>query len=253
MTPIAASSRCSPRSCSTPNRTPSSTSSPNIASRPARPTTPRFPPTRSSRWSKTSSKSRATPLASPFPEDPYEQLRLAIEAVFASWNNKRAIDYRNFNKIAHDLGTAVNVQTMVFGNMGDSSATGVAFTRNPSTGEKQLYGDYLINAQGEDVVAGIRNTSPIARLADEMPAVYQQFHQIAERLEQHYRDVQDMEFTIEQGHLYMLQTRTAKRTAAAAVKTAVDMVSEGLITAERGGAAGGPESGGSTAAAPLRC
>ncbi len=168
----------------------------------------------------------------PFPEDPYEQLRLAIEAVFASWNNKRAIDYRNFNKIAHDLGTAVNVQTMVFGNMGDSSATGVAFTRNPSTGEKQLYGDYLINAQGEDVVAGIRNTSPIARLADEMPAVYQQFQQIAERLEQHYRDVQDMEFTIEQGHLYMLQTRTAKRTAAAAVKTAVDMVGEGLITAE---------------------
>ena len=168
----------------------------------------------------------------PFPDDPYEQLRLAIEAVFASWNNKRAIDYRNFNKIAHDLGTAVNVQTMVFGNMGDSSATGVAFTRNPSTGEKQLYGDYLINAQGEDVVAGIRNTSPIARLADEMPAVYQQFQQIAERLEQHYRDVQDMEFTIEQGHLYMLQTRTAKRTAAAAVKTAVDMVGEGLITAE---------------------
>jgi pyruvate,orthophosphate dikinase len=168
----------------------------------------------------------------PFPEDPIEQLRLAIEAVFASWNNKRAIDYRNFNKIPHDLGTAVNVQTMVFGNMGDTSATGVAFTRNPSTGEKQLYGDYLINAQGEDVVAGIRNTSPIAKLAEEMPEVYQQFEQIAERLEKHYRDVQDMEFTIEQGRLYMLQTRAAKRTAAAAVKTAVDMVSEGLITSD---------------------
>ncbi|HEY7341432.1 MAG TPA: pyruvate, phosphate dikinase [Ktedonobacterales bacterium] len=168
----------------------------------------------------------------PFPEGPIEQLRLAIEAVFASWNNKRAIDYRNFNKIPHDLGTAVNVQTMVFGNMGDTSATGVAFTRNPSTGEKQLYGDYLVNAQGEDVVAGIRNTSPIAKLAEEMPEVFQQFEQIAERLERHYRDVQDMEFTIEQGRLYMLQTRAAKRTAAAAVKTAVDMVSEGLITSD---------------------
>ncbi len=141
---------------------------------------------------------------------------------------------------------------MVFGNMGDSSATGVAFTRNPSTGEKQLYGDYLVNAQGEDVVAGIRNTSPIARLADEMPAVYQQFQQIAERLEQHYRDVQDMEFTIEQGQLYMLQTRTAKRTAAAAVKTAVDMVSEGLITADEAVQRVEPESGGSVAAAALR-
>ena len=168
----------------------------------------------------------------PFPEDPWEQLRLAIEAVFASWNNSRAISYRNFNKIPHDLGTAVNVQTMVFGNMGATSATGVAFTRSPSTGEKQLYGDYLVNAQGEDVVAGIRNTSPIARMADEMPEVAQQFQQIAERLEQHYRDVQDMEFTVEQGHLYMLQTRTAKRTAASAVKTAVDMVNEGLITRE---------------------
>ncbi|HLY31677.1 MAG TPA: PEP/pyruvate-binding domain-containing protein, partial [Ktedonobacterales bacterium] len=152
----------------------------------------------------------------PFPEDPYEQLRLAIEAVFASWNNKRAIDYRNFNKIPHDLGTAVNVQTMVFGNMGNDSATGVAFTRNPSTGEKKLYGDYLVNAQGEDVVAGIRNTSPIAHLETEMPGVYAQFQEIAERLEAHYRDVQDLEFTIEKGRLYMLQTRSAKRTAAAA-------------------------------------
>jgi pyruvate,orthophosphate dikinase len=167
-----------------------------------------------------------------FPEDPFEQLRYAIEAVFASWNNKRAIDYRNFNKIPHDLGTAVNVQTMVFGNMGADSATGVAFTRNPSTGERELYGDYLVNAQGEDVVAGIRNTSPIAHLKDEMPAVFAQFEEIARRLEQHYRDVQDMEFTIERGKLYMLQTRSAKRTAAAAVKIAVDMVSEGVITEE---------------------
>jgi pyruvate,orthophosphate dikinase len=167
-----------------------------------------------------------------FPEDPYDQLKYAIEAVFASWNNKRAIDYRNFNKIAHDLGTAVNVQTMVFGNMGDDSATGVAFTRNPSTGEKQLYGDYLVNAQGEDVVAGIRNTSSIDHLADEMPGVAEQFQQIAQRLEQHYRDVQDLEFTIERGRLYMLQTRSAKRTAAAAVKIAVDMVREGVITKE---------------------
>ena len=168
----------------------------------------------------------------PFPEDPHEQLRLAIEAVFASWNNKRAIDYRNFNKIPHDLGTAVNVQTMVFGNMGNDSATGVAFTRNPSTGEKTLYGDYLVNAQGEDVVAGIRNTSPITKLSQEMPSVAEQFNQIAQRLEQHYRDVQDLEFTIEKGRLYMLQTRSAKRTAAAAVKVAVDMVREGLISEE---------------------
>ncbi len=167
-----------------------------------------------------------------FPEDPYDQLRYAIEAVFASWNNKRAIDYRNFNKISHDLGTAVNVQTMVFGNMGNDSATGVAFTRNPSTGEKKLYGDYLVNAQGEDVVAGIRNTSSIDHLADEMPGVAEQFQQIAQRLEQHYRDVQDLEFTIERGRLYMLQTRSAKRTAAAAVKIAVDMVNEGLISKE---------------------
>ncbi|MEO7001750.1 MAG: pyruvate, phosphate dikinase, partial [Ktedonobacterales bacterium] len=166
----------------------------------------------------------------PFPEDPDEQLKLAIEAVFASWNNKRAIDYRNFNKIPHDLGTAVNVQTMVFGNMGNDSATGVAFTRNPSTGEKKLYGDYLVNAQGEDVVAGIRNTSPIDKLGDEMPGVAEQFQEIAKRLERHYRDVQDLEFTIEKGHLYMLQTRSAKRTAAAAVKVAVDMANEGVIT-----------------------
>ncbi|HEV7128767.1 MAG TPA: pyruvate, phosphate dikinase [Ktedonobacterales bacterium] len=168
----------------------------------------------------------------PFPEEPYEQLKLAIEAVFASWNNKRAIDYRNFNKIDHHLGTAVNVQTMVFGNLGTTSATGVAFTRNPSTGAKELYGDYLVNAQGEDVVAGIRNTSPISHLRAEMPEVYKQFNQIAHRLEAHYRDVQDLEFTIEHGKLYMLQTRAAKRTAAAAVKAAVDMVREKLISEE---------------------
>ncbi len=167
-----------------------------------------------------------------FPEDPYEQLRLAIEAVFASWNNKRATDYRNLNKIPHDLGTAVNVQTMVYGNMGNDSATGVAFTRNPATGERTLYGDYLVNAQGEDVVAGIRNTSPIDHMRDEMPEVYAQFNEIAQRLEAHYRDVQDLEFTIEKGKLYMLQTRAAKRTAAAAVKIAVDMANEGVITRE---------------------
>jgi len=167
-----------------------------------------------------------------FPTDPYEQLKLAIEAVFASWNNKRAIDYRNFNKIPHSLGTAVNVQTMAFGNMGNDSGTGVAFTRDPSTGEKRLYGEYLLNAQGEDVVAGIRTPQPISALQKELPQVYQQFQEIAQRLEQHYKDVQDLEFTIERGKLYMLQTRSAKRTAAAAVKTAVAMVEEGLITEE---------------------
>jgi len=167
-----------------------------------------------------------------FPEDPMEQLRLAIEAVFASWNNKRAIDYRNFQGIPHNLGTAVNIVTMVFGNMGNDSGTGVAFTRNPATGENSLYGEYLVNAQGEDVVAGIRTPSKIDHLKQEMPAVYQQFAEIAKRLERHYRDAQDLEFTIERGKLYMLQTRSAKRTAAAAVKMAVDMVNEGLISKE---------------------
>jgi pyruvate,orthophosphate dikinase len=165
-----------------------------------------------------------------FPEDPHAQLEQAIGAVFSSWNNKRATDYRNFNKISHDLGTAVNVQTMVFGNMGDDSATGVAFTRDPSTGEKVLYGEYLPNAQGEDVVAGIRTPHPIADMKREMPRVYGEFEKIAQRLEKHYRDVQDMEFTIERGRLYMLQTRSGKRTAAAAVKVAVDMAKERLIT-----------------------
>ncbi len=166
----------------------------------------------------------------PFPTDVYEQLRKAIEAVFSSWNNKRAIDYRNFNKIAHTLGTAVNVQSMVFGNMGSDSGTGVAFTRNPSTGEHKLYGEYLLNAQGEDVVAGIRTPSPISKLEQELPEVYQQFLAIAQRLEKHYRDMQDLEFTVEHGRLYMLQTRAGKRTAQAAVKVAVDMVEEGLIS-----------------------
>jgi pyruvate,orthophosphate dikinase len=165
-----------------------------------------------------------------FPTDPYEQLDLAIKAVFASWFGKRANDYRNSQKIAHDLGTAVNVVTMVFGNMGDDSGTGVAFTRDPNTGENELYGEYLTNAQGEDVVAGIRTPAKIADLERDMPDAYREFRQIGERLERHYRNVQDLEFTIERGRLYMLQTRDAKRTAAAAVKIAVDMVGEGLIS-----------------------
>jgi pyruvate,orthophosphate dikinase len=165
-----------------------------------------------------------------FPTAPDEQLDLAIKAVFGSWFGKRAVDYRNYNKIPHDLGTAVNVVTMVFGNMGDDSGTGVAFTRDPNTGEKVLYGEYLTNAQGEDVVAGIRTPQKIAHLAQDLPQAYREFQEIAARLERHYRDVQDMEFTIERGRLFMLQTRTAKRTAAAAVKIAVDMVAEGIIT-----------------------
>ncbi len=167
-----------------------------------------------------------------FPEDPNEQLDLAIKAVFASWFGKRARDYRENQKIAHDLGTAVNVVTMVFGNMGDDSGTGVAFTRDPNTGEKVLFGEYLTNAQGEDVVAGIRTPQKIAQMREAMPAVYGEFERIAERLEKHYRDVQDLEFTIERGRLFMLQTRSAKRTAAAAVKIAADMVAEKVITKE---------------------
>ena len=165
-----------------------------------------------------------------FPEDPRQQLFLAVEAVFKSWNTNRAIVYRKANRIPETLGTAVNIQTMVFGNLGDDSGTGVAFTRNPSTGEAKLYGEYLLNAQGEDVVAGIRNPKPLAELKEVMPAVYEQFIQICNRLEMHYRDMQDIEFTIEKGILYMLQTRTGKRTAPAAVKIAVDMVREELIT-----------------------
>ncbi len=163
------------------------------------------------------------------PEDPYEQLRVAIAAVFNSWMGRRACDYRRVNRIPDDLGTAVNVQAMVFGNMGAESGTGVAFTRNPSTGEKRLYGEYLLNAQGEDVVAGIRTPNPISQLQEELPAVYKQFEEITGLLERHYRDMQDVEFTIERGRLWMLQTRTGKRTGAAAVRVAVDMVHEGLI------------------------
>ncbi len=167
-----------------------------------------------------------------FPQDPYTQLRLATEAVFKSWNGKRAIDYRNAAGIAHDLGTAVNIVTMVFGNMGDTSATGVAMTRNGSTGEKHIEGDYLTNAQGEDVVAGIRMTRDISQMKDEMPEAYQELIGIAERLEAHYREMQDIEFTIENDHLWMLQTRDGKRTAQAAVRIAVDMAEEGLISRE---------------------
>jgi pyruvate,orthophosphate dikinase len=164
-----------------------------------------------------------------FPEDPFEQLRMAIMAVFKSWFGRRAVDYRRLNKIPDTLGTAVNVQAMVFGNMGNDSATGVAFTRNPATGEAKLFGEYLINAQGEDVVAGIRTPQSISKLGEEMPGVFQQFTETVERLEKHYHDMQDVEFTIERGKLWMLQTRTGKRTGFAAVKIAVDMVREGLI------------------------
>ena len=164
-----------------------------------------------------------------FPQDPKVQLMEAVKAVFRSWDNPRANVYRRMNEIPYDWGTAVNVQSMVFGNSGNSSGTGVAFTRNPATGEKALFGEYLINAQGEDVVAGVRTPSPISKLQEEMPGVYEQFADIANRLEQHYKDMQDMEFTIEDGKLYMLQTRNGKRTAVAALKVAVDLVDEGMI------------------------
>ncbi|HVD51169.1 MAG TPA: pyruvate, phosphate dikinase, partial [Candidatus Udaeobacter sp.] len=166
----------------------------------------------------------------PFPTEPKDQLRLAIEAVFGSWFGQRAKDYRKQFKISDDLGTACSIVTMVFGNMGDDSGTGVAFTRDPNTGAKELYGEYLTNAQGEDVVAGIRTPSKIAQMKKDLPAAYAEFEKIAKRLEKHYRDAQDLEFTIERGKLYMLQTRSAKRTAAAAIKIATDMVKEGLIT-----------------------
>jgi pyruvate,orthophosphate dikinase len=167
-----------------------------------------------------------------FPTDPYEQLDLAIKAVFASWFGQRARDYRKFNKIPDDLGTAVNVVTMVFGNMGDDSGTGVAFTRDPNTGADVLFGEYLTNAQGEDVVAGIRTPQKIAEMERALPEAFAEFQRIGKRLESHYRDVQDLEFTIEKGRLYMLQTRSAKRTAAAAVRIAVDMVNDGTISKE---------------------
>ncbi len=164
-----------------------------------------------------------------FPQDVNEQLQLAVEAVFHSWNSKRAIDYRRFNKIPEDWGTAVSVVQMVFGNMGDDSGTGVAFTRNPNTGEKKLFGEYLTNAQGEDVVAGIRTPEQISDLARTQPEIYKQFQEIANRLESHYKEMQDLEFTVERGKLFMLQNRTGKRSAEAAVKIALDMVGEGLI------------------------
>jgi pyruvate, orthophosphate dikinase len=165
-----------------------------------------------------------------FPAEPLDQLRDAIEAVFRSWNTPRAKTYRHMERIPDDLGTAVNVQMMVFGNMGSNSGTGVAFTRNPISGAKELYGDYLANAQGEDVVAGVRDTEPIKALKRRLPKVYAEFVRYAHRLEKHYRDVQDLEFTVERGKLYMLQTRSAKRTGEAAVKIAVDMVAERLIS-----------------------
>jgi pyruvate, orthophosphate dikinase len=167
-----------------------------------------------------------------FPQEPMDQLRQSIQAVFASWNNERAILYRNIHHIAHDLGTAVNVQSMVFGNRGDDSGTGVAFTRNPATGEKKLFGEFLMNAQGEDVVAGIRTPLSIDSLQLVMPAVYTEFKTIAEKLEEHYRDMQDIEFTIEKGKLYLLQTRNGKRTATAAISVAVDLVNEGILSKE---------------------
>jgi len=165
-----------------------------------------------------------------FPQDVWEQLRMAVEAVFKSWNNQRAITYRKIHRISDDLGTAVNVVAMVFGNMGFDSGTGVCFTRNPSTGQRELYGEFLENAQGEDVVAGIRTPRPISQLREVMPGVYEQLLRVAELLERHYRDMQDIEFTVERGKLYMLQTRSGKRSARAAVKIAVDMVEEGLIS-----------------------
>jgi len=165
-----------------------------------------------------------------FPQDVHQQLELATKAVFESWNGKRAVDYRNKEGISHDLGTAVNIVTMVFGNMGQDSGTGVAFTRDPSTGAKTIYGDYLLNAQGEDVVAGTRNTEPIENLGREMPEVYKRFLGITDKLEKHYRDMQDVEFTIERGRLWMLQTRNGKRTATAAIRIAVDMANERLIS-----------------------
>ncbi|HEX2949356.1 MAG TPA: pyruvate, phosphate dikinase, partial [Armatimonadota bacterium] len=168
-----------------------------------------------------------------FPQNPIEQLKMAVLAVFQSWMNERAIIYRRREKISDDLGTAVNVQMMVFGNMGEDSGTGVAFTRDAATGENRIYGEYLMNAQGEDVVAGVRTPQPVSQLEQQNPAIYKQFIDIAHKLEQHYKDMQDIEFTIEKGKLYILQCRNGKRTGVAAVKIAVDQVNEGLITKEQ--------------------
>src|SRR3954468_7749737 len=173
-----------------------------------------------------------------FPEDPMDQMWGAVAAVFGSWNNQRAIDYRRQYGYPHDWGTAANICSMVFGNMGDDCCTGVAFTRDPATGEKVFYGEYLINAQGEDVVAGIRTPKKIAELQKDMPAVYKQLDEIRNTLEKHYRDVQDIEFTVQKGKLWMLQTRNGKRTGFAAVRFAVDMVHEGLISKEEALSAG---------------
>jgi len=173
-----------------------------------------------------------------FPQDPKDQLWKSIGAVFGSWNNDRAIKYRELNNITSLKGTAVNVQSMVFGNLGETSGTGVAFSRNPSTGENKYYGEFLMNAQGEDVVAGIRTPRPVAELEKQNPAVYRQLIEFKDILEKHYRETQDIEFTIETGKLWMLQTRSGKRTAASAVKIAVDMVNEGLITKEEAVASG---------------
>src|SRR3712207_5131020 len=171
-------------------------------------------------------------LGEDFPQDPKKQLMLAIEAVFRSWNNPRAIVYRKLNDIPGNLGTAVNIQSMVFGNMGMTSGTGVAFTRNPSTGENKLFGEYLINAQGEDVVAGIRTPQSIDTLKEDMPEMYKQFVEITQTLEAHYKDMQDIEFTIENGKLYILQTRNGKSTAKAAINVVVDLVNAGTIDKE---------------------
>ena len=171
-------------------------------------------------------------MGSEFPQDPTVQLMEAVKAVFRSWDNPRAIVYRRMNDIPGDWGTAVNVQTMVFGNKGETSGTGVAFTRNPSTGAKGIFGEYLLNAQGEDVVAGVRTPQPISTLEQAMPEVYKQFMDLATNLENHFHDMQDMEFTIEEGKLYFLQTRNGKRTAPAAIKIACDLVDEGQITPE---------------------
>lgn len=167
-----------------------------------------------------------------FPQDPKEQLMGAVQAVFRSWDNPRAIVYRRMNDIPGDWGTAVNIQSMVFGNMGETSGTGVAFTRNPATGEKGIFGEYLINAQGEDVVAGVRTPQPISKLEEDLPECYKEFMELAQKLENHYRDMQDMEFTIQEGKLYFLQTRNGKRTAQAAINIACDLVDEGMITEE---------------------
>lgn len=165
----------------------------------------------------------------PFPQEPLKQLEEESKLVFKSWDNDRAQIYRDLNDIPHDIGTAVNIQEMVFGNSGNNSGTGVAFTRNPVSGENKLFGEYLLNAQGEDVVAGIRTPKDISTLHDQMPDVHQEFVEVTKQLEQHYKDMQDIEFTIENGKLYLLQTRNGKRTARAAIKIAVDLVDEGVI------------------------